>query len=118
MISLREVTKVWPSGVRAVDGISLEVQRGEIVVLLGSSGCGKTTTLKMINRLIEPSSGEIRVDEHNVAEHDPVLLRRRIRSVNTVLIRMRVVREGGCLATRVEIRWRTVHDEGSLTTFR
>jgi osmoprotectant transport system ATP-binding protein len=78
MISLREVTKVWPGGVRAVDGISLEVQRGEIVVLLGSSGCGKTTTLKMINRLVEPSSGEIWVDGSHIAENDPVQLRRRI----------------------------------------
>jgi osmoprotectant transport system ATP-binding protein len=78
MISLHEVSKVYPAGVRAVDRLSLEVERGETVVLLGASGCGKTTTLKSINRLIEPSSGEIQVDGRNVADVDPVSLRRSI----------------------------------------
>jgi osmoprotectant transport system ATP-binding protein len=78
MISLREVTKIYPGGVRAVDRLSLEVERGEILVLLGASGCGKTTTLKMINRLVERSAGEIRVEGRNVAELDPDELRRQI----------------------------------------
>jgi osmoprotectant transport system ATP-binding protein len=78
MISLREVSKEYTAGVRAVDRLSFEVDRGETVVLLGTSGCGKTTTLKTINRLVEPSEGEIRVDGRNVAEVDPVTLRRSI----------------------------------------
>lgn len=78
MISLCEVSKVWPGGVRAVDALSLEIDSGEIVVLLGSSGCGKTTTLKLINRLVEPSAGRILVDGRDVADQDPVGLRRRI----------------------------------------
>jgi osmoprotectant transport system ATP-binding protein len=78
MISLREVSKIYPGGVCAVDRISLEVARGETVVLLGESGCGKTTTLKMINRLVECSSGEIRVDGRDVAAADPDQLRRHI----------------------------------------
>jgi len=78
VISLRDVSKVYAGGVRAVDRLSLDVERGETVVLLGASGCGKTTTLKMINRLIEASEGEIRVDGQDVADVDPVLLRRRI----------------------------------------
>lgn len=78
MISLSEVTKVWPGGVRAVDGLSIEIESGEIVVLVGGSGCGKTTTLKMINRLVEPSSGRIEVAGLDVGRHDPVELRRRI----------------------------------------
>jgi len=84
MISLRQVSKRYASDggeggeVRAVDGLSLEVEAGETVVLLGTSGCGKTTTLKMINRLVECSAGEIFVDGQNVAERDPVLLRRSI----------------------------------------
>ena len=78
MISLREVSKSYSAGVRAVDRLSLEVERGETVVLLGASGCGKTTTLKTINRLIDPSEGEIRVDGRNVADVDPVSLRRSI----------------------------------------
>ncbi|HIF94911.1 MAG: ATP-binding cassette domain-containing protein [Myxococcales bacterium] len=89
MISIREVSKTYPAGVAhspgrepeitsAVDRLSLEVADGEIVVLLGSSGCGKTTTLKMINRLVMPSAGEIYVDGHNTQDIDPVQLRRGI----------------------------------------
>lgn len=58
--------------------VSFEIQKGETLVLLGSSGCGKTTTLKMINRLIEPSSGTIHVDDRDVRSHDLLTLRRTI----------------------------------------
>ncbi len=78
MISLREVSKTYAGGVLAVDRLCLEIAAGETLVLLGSSGCGKTTTLKMINRLVEPSSGEIHVDGRNARDVDPVLLRRAI----------------------------------------
>src|SRR5262249_30390663 len=62
----------------AVRDVSLSVPAGQMLVLLGGSGCGKTTTLKMINRLIEPTSGTIRVDGQDVLAADPVALRRRI----------------------------------------
>lgn len=62
----------------AVDNVSLRVGRGETLVLLGTSGCGKTTTLRMINRLIEPSSGSISVDGVDVAQQAGPDLRRRI----------------------------------------
>jgi osmoprotectant transport system ATP-binding protein len=78
MISLRAVSKVYPGGTTAVDGISLDVDRGETVVLVGASGCGKTTTLKMINRLVEPSRGEILFEGRDVSDLDPDALRRRI----------------------------------------
>ena len=58
--------------------LSLEISEGETLVLLGSSGCGKTTTLKMINRLVEPTTGSIQVDDCNVMDADPVELRRSI----------------------------------------
>lgn len=60
---------------RAVDDISFEVKEGENVVLLGTSGCGKTTTLRMINRLTEASSGSIYVDGKNIKEVEPEELR-------------------------------------------
>ena len=78
MLSLREVSKTYPGGQLAVDRLSLELAAGETVVLLGASGCGKTTTLKMINRLVEATSGEILVDGRATKGMDPVLLRRGI----------------------------------------
>jgi osmoprotectant transport system ATP-binding protein len=61
-----------------LDGINLSVTEGETVVLLGESGCGKTTTLKMINRLIEPSKGEVQVDGKATTRWDAIELRRGI----------------------------------------
>lgn len=79
MLRLQSVCKDYDRGrVRAVDQVDLEVAPGEFLVLLGGSGSGKTTTLKMINRLIEPTSGTILVDGVDVAGVDPVLLRRGI----------------------------------------
>ncbi len=79
MIRLREVRKAYANaGAFAVDGVDLDIDAGEFLVLLGESGCGKTTTLKMINRLIEPTSGRIEVDGQNTQTVDPVMLRRSI----------------------------------------
>jgi osmoprotectant transport system ATP-binding protein len=62
MIALKDVTKRYPDGTVAVGDLTMEMAGDEITVLLGSSGCGKTTTLRMINRLIEPTSGTIELD--------------------------------------------------------
>lgn len=63
---------------KAVDDISFTVEEGENFVFLGTSGCGKTTTLRMINRLIEPSAGTLTVRGENVLEQQPEKLRRSI----------------------------------------
>jgi osmoprotectant transport system ATP-binding protein len=65
-------------GTQVLSGVSLEVTRGETLVLLGRSGSGKTTALKLVNRLVTPTSGEIRVNGVSNAEVDVVRLRRRI----------------------------------------
>src|SRR3989304_460885 len=79
MIRLDNVAKVFAGASQpAVANLSLDVDRGELVVLLGPSGCGKTTTLKMINRLIEPTSGRIEVDGRDVMSVAPHELRRSI----------------------------------------
>ncbi len=77
MIEIQNLTKRFDSHV-AVNDVSLRVGQGETLVLLGTSGCGKTTTLKMINRLIEPTSGSINVDNIDVRQQAGPELRRRI----------------------------------------
>lgn len=64
--------------VKAVDGISFDVNEHENMILLGTSGCGKTTTLKMLNRLIEPTHGKIFINNKNILEQQPEILRRGI----------------------------------------
>ena len=77
MIKIESLSKFY--GERfVVNNVSLDVQDGETLVLLGSSGCGKTTLLKMINRLVDPSQGQISIDDQLIAEQDPVKLRRSI----------------------------------------
>ena len=82
MIELVGVTKRFEGtagGDRvAVDDLSLEIRDGETLSLIGRSGCGKTTTMKLINRLIEPTRGRILLDGVDVRERDPIELRRGI----------------------------------------
>lgn len=77
MIELAHVTKRF-GDVAAVDDISLHIAKGKFCALVGTSGCGKSTTLRMINRLIEHSDGDIILDGQPIAAYDPVKLRRRI----------------------------------------
>jgi osmoprotectant transport system ATP-binding protein len=72
------VRKQYPGGTVAVGDLTFDVPDGEVCILVGPSGCGKTTILRMINRLIEPSSGKILVDGEDIMRVDPVDLRRRI----------------------------------------
>jgi osmoprotectant transport system ATP-binding protein len=76
-IELLEVSKRYAAR-RAVDGVSLEVASGECLVLLGGSGSGKTTTLKLVNRLIEADAGQVRIEGVDAREIEPHQLRRRI----------------------------------------
>lgn len=78
MISLKNISKSYDHETIVVNELDLEINDGEIVVLVGESGCGKTTTMKMINRLIEPSSGEIFIDGKNIKSFDKNELRRNI----------------------------------------
>jgi osmoprotectant transport system ATP-binding protein len=78
MIRLESVSKRYPDGTTAVHDLTLDVGRGELCVLVGPSGCGKTTTMKMVNRLVEPSGGRVLLDGDDVAQLDPVQLRRRV----------------------------------------
>ncbi|WP_353894035.1 betaine/proline/choline family ABC transporter ATP-binding protein [Proteinivorax hydrogeniformans] len=78
MIKFEGVTKIFADGFKALDSISFEVNKGELLVLIGPSGSGKTTTMRMINRLIDPTEGRIIIDGDDVTSIDPVYLRRNI----------------------------------------
>ena len=78
LVELREVTKSYPGGTTALDRVSLTVEQGRTLVLLGASASGKTTALKLVNRLIDLTSGDIRIDGRSVNTLDPTELRRGI----------------------------------------
>ena len=77
MIEFKNVTKKYDKKT-ILNNINFTIQDGEFVVFIGESGCGKTTTLRMINRLIKPNKGNIYIDGRDIAEEDPVKLRRSI----------------------------------------
>jgi osmoprotectant transport system ATP-binding protein len=76
LIRIESVTKRYPDGTVAVDGLSLEIPDRSITVLVGPSGCGKTTTLRMINRMVEPTEGRILLDGEDIREQPVTALRR------------------------------------------
>lgn len=78
MITFEGVTKRYPDGTEAVRDFSLVLPSGRTTVLVGSSGCGKTTLLRMVNKMVTPTSGTIRIDDDDVADLPSVPLRRRI----------------------------------------
>ena len=79
LIEIRDVSKAYAgSGNEGVSGLTLKVAQGEFLALIGPSGSGKTTTLNMVNRLVEPDSGTIQIEGRDVAQTDPVQLRRGI----------------------------------------
>jgi len=78
MIKFKAINKKYNDGHHVLKNLNLTINEGEITVLIGPSGCGKTTTMKLINRLITPSSGEILLQNENIANLDPIKLRRKI----------------------------------------
>lgn len=78
MIRFDHVSKTYPGGTRAVEDFSLTVERGSTTVFLGTSGCGKTTLMRMVNAMVTPTSGTVFVRGRDVAGENPVHLRRSI----------------------------------------
>ncbi|MEB8210042.1 betaine/proline/choline family ABC transporter ATP-binding protein [Staphylococcus succinus] len=78
MLSIKNLSKVYGGGKKAVDNISLEVESGEFIAFIGTSGSGKTTALRMINRMIEATEGQITINDKDVRKMNPVELRRKI----------------------------------------
>jgi osmoprotectant transport system ATP-binding protein len=78
MIELKNVSKTYDGKTIIVDNLNLKVEKGELVVLVGESGCGKTTTMRMINRLEELTSGSIFINGKDIMQQNPIELRRNI----------------------------------------
>jgi len=77
LVEFRNVSYAIDSSRNIIDGLSLDVSRGETLVLLGESGCGKTTTLRLVNKLLTPTSGEVVVEGKATSAWDVIQLRRR-----------------------------------------
>src|SRR5229473_3054139 len=77
LVEFRRVSYAVNGGRPIIDALNLEVQLGETLVLLGESGCGKTTTLRLVNRLLTPTSGQVLVEGKSTTAWDPIRLRRR-----------------------------------------
>lgn len=78
MIELKKVSKSFNNKKKVIDDLNLKINKGEIVVLIGESGCGKTTTMKMLNLLIKPTHGEIIINGENIIDTNIIELRRNI----------------------------------------
>src|SRR6266478_1207137 len=78
LVDFRDLSYSVPSiAAPIIDGLTLTIERGETLVLLGESGCGKTTTLKLVNRLLLPTKGQVLVEGKSTTEWDAIRLRRR-----------------------------------------
>ncbi len=78
MLEIKNVSKVYRGGKKAVSNLDITVNKGEFIAFIGTSGSGKTTAMRMINRMIEPTTGEILLNGKNIEQMNPVTLRRSI----------------------------------------
>ncbi|TDM42915.1 ATP-binding cassette domain-containing protein [Macrococcoides canis] len=78
MLEMNNVSKVYKGGKKAVSDLNITIKQGEFIAFIGTSGSGKTTAMRMINRMIEPTSGTITLNGKNIKELNPVQLRRKI----------------------------------------
>ncbi|MBF7024861.1 betaine/proline/choline family ABC transporter ATP-binding protein [Staphylococcus kloosii] len=78
MLSIKNLSKVYSGGKKAVDNISLDIEAGEFIAFIGTSGSGKTTALRMINRMIESTEGQIKINGKDINKMNGVELRRSI----------------------------------------
>jgi phosphonate transport system ATP-binding protein len=114
VLSIEHLTKVYPKGSRALDDVSLEISRGEFVVLIGLSGSGKSTLLRCLNRLVEPTGGRVVFDGQDVTIARGAELRRLRRRMGMIFQQFNLVKRASVfqnvLAGRLGYRstWRTI----------
>lgn len=103
MIEFQHVTKIYKGGKTAVEDVNLSFDKGEFICFIGTSGSGKTTCMRMINRMNEPTKGKILINDQDIQEFNPVELRRKIGYViqNIGLIPHMTIRENITLVQRL-----------------
>ncbi|WP_427813335.1 betaine/proline/choline family ABC transporter ATP-binding protein [Enterococcus sp. 22-H-5-01] len=103
MIEFDHVSKIYNGNKVAVEDVNLSFEKGEFICLIGTSGSGKTTTMRMINRMIDPTKGTIKIDGEDIQEKNPVELRRQIGYViqNIGLMPHMTIRENITLVQRL-----------------
>ncbi|GAX04685.1 glycine betaine/carnitine/choline ABC transporter ATP-binding protein [Secundilactobacillus pentosiphilus] len=105
-LSMEHLNKTYPGGKVAVEDFNLEVEKGEFVCFIGTSGSGKTTTMRMINRMLQQTSGTIKINGQDIGQMDPVKLRRKIGYViqNIGLMPHMTIRQNITLVPRL-LKW-------------
>lgn len=105
-LSMEHLNKTYSGGKVAVEDFNLEVEKGEFVCFIGTSGSGKTTTMRMINRMLQQTSGTIKINGEDISQMDPVKLRRKIGYViqNIGLMPHMTIRQNITLVPRL-LRW-------------
>lgn len=91
-VSVEGLSKVWPDGIKALDDVSLEVQEGEFLAVLGLSGSGKSTLLRCINRLVDPTEGKISIFGREVTAAEGSELRALRREVGMIFQQFNLVK--------------------------
>ena len=108
MLRIEHLTKVFPSGVVAVDDLSLTVADGEFLVIIGLSGSGKSTLLRCVNRLVEPTSGKIFLDDVEITRLSPARLREARKEIGMIFQQFNLVRRSSVLTNVLTGRLGTV----------
>jgi phosphonate transport system ATP-binding protein len=114
IVSIKSLVKTYPTGTRALDSVTLDIKRGEFVVLIGLSGSGKSTLLRCINRLVDPTSGTVTFDGAEVTRAKGAELRRIRRRIGMIFQQFNLVKRSSVfsnvLAGRLGYRstWRTI----------
>ncbi|MDY8106380.1 ABC transporter ATP-binding protein [Pediococcus pentosaceus] len=106
LLEMSHLSKVYPGNKVVVDDFNLDVEKGEFICFIGTSGSGKTTTMRMINRMLKQSSGTIKINGQDIAKMDPVKLRRKIGYViqNIGLMPHMTIRENITLVPKL-LKW-------------
>jgi len=114
VLQIKNLTKVFPTGTVALNNVSFEVHDGEYLAVIGLSGSGKSTLLRCINRLIDPTSGEVIWNEHNITSASGAELRRMRRQIGMIFQHFNLVKRSSVMTNVLSGRLGYVHPVWSL----